>query len=144
MTTRECEGCLEYKTTNEFPENKTCPYCNVCWFKRMKNEIEAPQSVPRTWKMRSLWSATVFESSMMYEEGMEFLHVDINNKRLELNIAVQKRIGANDEYIVTVGNKKFLCRATDRDDDTKFGEHGIMLSEHHPLEDMDLNPVEEV
>lgn len=137
---RECEDCgVTFTDKKRF--NGALPksaFCDLCCSERFFADIEHSRKNHKKeiWKFRSNWKAEVFNSSSLYEESSDFLHVGIKQEKLDLEIAVKKREGYDGEFLVWIGNKQFVCKAEPRDDEARH-ERGKVLSEHNPLDTMD-------
>ena len=137
---RDCEDCGVTFTDNryfkgELPKNAFCP---LCCSERFFADVEHGNKILKeeTWNFRSNWNTKVWNSSSLYEEGSDFLHIDVKQEKLELQLAIKKREGFNDEFLVWIGDKQFICKAEPIDEETRHGQ-GKILSEHSPLEILD-------
>ena len=137
---RECEDCGvsfmdDRYFKGELPENAFCP---LCCSERFFADVDHGNKTSKeeTWNFRSNWKAKVWNTSSLYEEGSDFLHIDIKQGKLELEMAIKKREGSTDEFLVWIGNKQFVCKAEQTDEDARH-EQGKILSEHSPLEILD-------
>ena len=134
---RECEDCGVTFTDNryfknELPKNAFCP---LCCSERFFADMEHGNKILKeeTWNFRSNWQGKVWNTSSLYEENFDFLHIDIKQGKLELEIAIKKREGLNGEFLVWIGNKQFICKAEPKNDDLR-SDQGKVLSEHSTLE----------
>ena len=137
---RECEGCETVFTdkryfNGELPKNAFCP---LCCTERFFADVEYGNktSKSKTWKFRSGWKVKTFNTSSLYEESSDFFHADINKGKLQLEISIKKREGSNDEFLVWIGGKQFLCKAEPKNPEAKCGI-GTIVSEHTPFEILD-------
>ena len=137
---RECEDCGVIFTDNRYfngklPKNSFCP---LCCSERFFADIEHGNKVLKeeTWNFRPNWKTKVWNSSSIYEESFDFLHVDIKQENLKLEISIKKREGYKDEFLVWIGDKQFICKADPINKEAKH-EQGKVLSEHNPLEILD-------
>ena len=137
---RDCEDCGITFTDNryfkgELPKNA---FCSLCCSERFFADVDHGNKVLKeeTWNFRSNWNTKVWNSSSLYEEGSDFLHIDIKQGKLELEMAIKKREGSTDEFLVWIGDKQFICKAEPIDEETRH-EQGKILSEHSPLEILD-------
>lgn len=137
---RECEGCEVVFMDNryfkgELPKNAFCPTCcSERFFADMDHTHKSHKE--ETWNFRPNWKTKVWNSSSLYEEGSDFIHVDVKQGKLKLEISIKKREGFNDQFLVWIGNKQFLCKAEPKNADAKH-ERGEIVSEHSPLEILD-------
>ncbi len=137
---RDCEDCGFTFTDNryfkgELPKNA---FCQLCCSERFFADVEHGNKILKeeTWNFRSNWNTKVWNSSSLYEEGSDFLHIDVKQEKLELQLAIKKREGSNDEFLVWIGDKQFICKAEPIDEEARH-EQGKILSEHSPLEILD-------
>lgn len=137
---RQCEDCgINFTDQRHFngklPKNALCP---TCCSERFFADVEHGNKVlkEQNWKFRPNWEAKVFNSVSVFEESFDFLHVDIKQGKIELQISIKKREGFDDEFLVWVGNKQFICKAEPTNKEAK-GELGKILSEHSPFEILD-------
>lgn len=137
---RECEDCGvafmdDRYFKGELPENAFCP---LCCSERFYADVDNTHKTRKeeTWNFRSNWKAKVWNTSSLYEEGSDFLHINIDKGELKLEIAVKKREGSDDEFLVWIGDKQFLCKSEAKDDGARH-DQGKVLSEHSPLDILD-------
>ena len=137
---RECEGCGTLFTDNRYFEGKLPKnaFCPLCCSERFFADVEHGNKVLReeTWKFRPNWEIKAWNASSLYEESSDFLHVNITQEKLKLEISIKKREGYDDEFLVWIGDKQFVCKAESEDEEVKH-ERGKILSEHSPLEILD-------
>lgn len=137
---RECEDCGITFTDKRYfngklPKNSLCP---TCCSERFFADVEHGNKVSKeeNWNFRPNWKAKAYNSVSVFEESFDFLHIDITQGKTELQISVKKREGSDDEFLVWIGDKQFVCKAEPTNKEAK-GELGKILSEHSPFEILD-------
>ena len=137
---RDCEDCGVSFTDNryfkgELPKNA---FCQLCCSERFFADVDHGNKILKeeTWNFRSNWNTKVWNSSSLYEESSDFIHIDIKQGKLKLEMAIKKREGSTDEFLVWIGDKQFICKAEPIDEEARH-EQGKILSEHSPLEILD-------
>lgn len=123
---RHCTCCDQMLPEVSFPRAKGD--CKECCYKQLMIEIkEHPKSDYHLWRFRG-WSTNVFDTRTMLEEDSEFLHVEVLQKNLKIDIAIKKKENSDDEYKVWVGDKQFVVKATKANKDTD--DCGKLISTH--------------
>lgn len=137
---RECEDCGTIFLDDRYFKGKLPKnaFCSLCCSERYFADADHRNKVLKkeSWNFRSNWKAKVWNASSLYEESSDFLHVNIKQEKLKLEISIKKREGSNDEFLVWIGDKQFLCKAESEDEEVRH-ERGKILSEHSPLEILD-------
>lgn len=139
----ECQECCtkwEHKkreddTLGFIP--KVCPSCALAMFK-LDMEHARINDKTRIFKMGPEWKAKVYNAANRLEEGKDFLFVEllIPKRKESISIAVRKKAGDSDEFLVWIGDKQLVVRLGNEHDSGDF-EDGIVVSSHDPLESLD-------
>ena len=123
-----CEGCGKEIEGHMAP---TSEHCSMCSLKRLKAELEMPARPKVTYKLPPGWACKVHSSGMMFEEDMNFVHVDSSFGKLHFEVSIKKMAGDNNNFILFAGDKQFVFEATDRN---AKHEAGRLVSDHPALE----------
>lgn len=93
--------------------------------------FESPKSDQHFWKFRA-WSITAFDTKSLLEEESEYFHIDVMQKNLRINLGIKKKANSEDEYLIWVGDKQLVVKATAVTPGTlELGEDsGKVLSTH--------------
>ena len=127
---RNCTCCDKELPPASFP--REVGDCEECCAKRFLIDMfESPKSEQHYWKFRA-WSTTAYDTKSLLEEESEYFHIEVMQKNLRINLGIKKKTNTEDEYLIWVGDKQFIVKATPVTPETiELGEDsGKVLSTH--------------
>jgi hypothetical protein len=137
---RECDRVWDWeKDEDDTPHfiPKVCPPCGMDLFKQ-DMEHSKKNSKEMSFLLSPGWEAEVYNAPNCHEEGQDFLFIDIhmNKGKKGISIGIKKRGGNSDEFLVWMGDKQFVVRMEEQEEDSSEN-NGIVISTHDPKEFLD-------
>jgi hypothetical protein len=129
-----CEGPIEAEMS---PNSDFCFSCNGG---RMRLEAEAQDKMGEITFQFKGWKVEASAAISLFEERANWVYLDAiiggGKTQLLMEIALKKREGFEDQFLVAIGDKQIIVRAQPPNDDARYAQ-GIVLSQHEPLERVD-------
>jgi len=134
-TLRHCSCCDKELPIDSFTnEEGDCKECNM---KRFLLEVfESPKSEEYMWEFRN-WEVVAYDTKSLLQESSQYLHIKVLQKDLGINLAVAKRTSVDgsldDEFLVWVGDRQFVVKATSEPEPRTCG---VVISSHNEMENL--------
>ena len=124
---RECVGCCRAIEEQMAP---SCEYCFQCHQKRLEIDwLETKDDPEVAYQFRG-WKVTAFAGRSLFDRHANWVFIEGHLGDKTIEVSLKKREGSDDEFIVVIGDKQLVVKATDYPE-SRAGQGRIQSSHDH-------------